>query len=337
MNSLSSGNYNIIQENHIKESIKIVLDNNQYHGYSSPKGIKELRTRISLFLKELWNYEVNPSNMLITSGSQQSIHLVIEAFLNSNDGILVEQPTYFGAIKVFQNKKLNMTGIPIYEDGIDLVELEKMILEKKPKCIYVVPTFNNPTGYAWSKENRIRFLEIINRYHILVIEDDPYSLIHFSNQEYPTLYQLNKGKNVIYLGTFSKYISPSINVGYILADKKSICALYQYKEAYDLCTSLFHQQVVLTYLEHFDLIQEIKNRIPKYQKYLIRMQKHIKEKFGNQVDFTIPKGGIFFLVHFKNGKVPITLEDHQSYFINQLNQEYTRINICSLLDKERDK
>lgn len=334
MNSLSSGNYNIIQEDHIKESIEIVLNKNQYHGYSSPKGIKELRTRISLFLKELWNYEINPSNMLITSGSQQSIHLVIEAFLNQNDVILIEQPTYFGAIKVFQNKKLDMTGIPIYEDGIDLLELERMIRERKPKCIYVVPTFNNPTGYAWSKENRMKFLEIVNHYNILVIEDDPYSLINFSNQKYPSLYQLNQGKNIIYLGTFSKYISSSINIGYILADNESIHTLYQYKEAYDLCTSLFHQQVILTYLEHFDLIQEIKDRIPVYQKCLILMHKYIKEKFGNQVDYTIPKGGIFFLIHFKKKNIPQALKDKQNYFLDISKQEYIRVNICWILKNQ---
>ena len=274
---ISSGNHNLINDKNLRFCIEKVLDDNQYHGYSSPKGMKELRLQISFLLEDLWKQEIDSSNMIITSGSQQSINLVIDAFLKESDSILIEQPTYFGAMKVFRSKKLNMIGISIHEDGIDLEELERKIIEEKPKVIYVVPTFNNPTGYTWSIENRNRFLELVNRYHLLVIEDDPYSMIHFSNQKYPSLYQLNHGKNIIYLGTFSKYISASINVGYILAEDSTISKLYGYKEAYDLCTSLFQQQVILTYLRNFNLISEIESKISDYKKLLERWKYKIKK------------------------------------------------------------
>lgn len=328
---ISSGNHNLINDKNLRFCIEKVLDDNQYHGYSSPKGIKELRLQISSFLKELWKYEVNSSNMIITSGSQQSINLVIDAFLTEKDNILLEQPTYFGAMKIFKNKKINMIGIPIYEDGIDLRELERKITEEKPKAIYVVPTFNNPTGYAWSLENRIRFLELVNHYHLLVIEDDPYSMIHFSKQEYPSLYQLNHGKNIIYLGTFAKYISASINVGYILAEESAISKLYEYKESYDLCTSLFHQQVILTYLKNFNLISEIENKIPNYKKLLEKSLSKIKEDYGDYIEYTNPKGGLFFLVHIKKGLLPF--QDKQTYFIDKTKDNYIRVNICSNLEE----
>ena len=328
---ISSGNHNLINDINLRFCIEKVLDDNHYHGYSSPKGMKELRLQISFLLEELWKQKIDSSNMIITSGSQQSINLVIDSFLKENDTILVEQPTYFGAMKIFRSKKLNMIGIPIQEEGIDLEELERKIIEERPKIIYVVPTFNNPTGYAWSLENRISFLELVNRYHLLVIEDDPYSMIHFSKQEYPSLYQLNHGKNILYLGTFSKYISASINVGYIVAEKSTISMLYEYKEAYDLCTSLFHQQVILTYLQNFNLILEIEKKIPDYQKMLKKWQQKLKENYGNEIEYTNPEGGLFFLVHKKEEAFPF--QDKQTYFIDQKKDSYIRINICSNLEK----
>lgn len=331
MENISTGNYNLINDTHLKESIGKVLVNNQYHGYSSPKGIKELRTKISSILEGLWNLSVSPSDILITSGSQQSIYLIIDAFLKENENILIEEPTYFGAIKVLKNKKLNMIGISIEPEGIDLIELEKKIIEEKPKWIYVIPTFHNPTGYAWQEQNRIRFLEIINRYNLFVIEDDPYSLINLSDQNYPSLYQLNQGKNIIYLGTFSKYISASINVGYILADSNILSKLYEYKESYDLCTSLFHQQVILTYLETFDLIKEVQDKIPYYKKCLNHSLEKLRKEYKDDIEVTIPKGGLFFLVHFKKENILPLLQDKQTYFIHPRKDKYVRVNICSEL------
>ena len=117
---------------------------------------------------------------------------------------------------MLKKRNIKLIGIDLQEEGFNLVELEQKIIKYSPKLIYVVPTFNNPTEYSWTDKNRKKFLQIINKYNIIVLEDDPYSLINFSKSKYKSLYNLNKGKNIIYLGTFSKLISPSINVGYVL-------------------------------------------------------------------------------------------------------------------------
>ena len=145
--------------------------------------------QISSFLKDIWNYNVNYEDMLITTGSQQSINIIAYSLLNEGDTVLIEQPTYFGAINVFKNRKVNLIGIHLTEDGFDLKVLENKIIKYHPKLIYVTPTFNNPTGYCWSNDYRKKFLEIINKYNVLVLEDDPYSLINFTNVEYKSLYQ----------------------------------------------------------------------------------------------------------------------------------------------------
>ncbi|MDE5631041.1 MAG: aminotransferase class I/II-fold pyridoxal phosphate-dependent enzyme, partial [Bacilli bacterium] len=190
----SLGLYNLIDLDGINDSIKRVVSSDvNFNTYVSPKGLKELRVTIANFLRDTWNYNGSYKNILITSGSQQSINLIVYSIINDGDMILVEQPTYFGAIDVFKNRKLKQVGINIWEDGFNLEELEEKIIEYKVKAIYVTPTFNNPTGYAWSNEARRAFLDIVNKYDVLVIEDDPYRLINFTDYEYRTLYEMNNG------------------------------------------------------------------------------------------------------------------------------------------------
>lgn len=319
----NSGNANIIDSQGIEKSILNVLKVNNYNYYASPKGIKELRAEISNFLNRIWNYNVNYQNILITTGSQQSLNLVSNVLLKENDTIIIEQPTYFGALKLFELKNINMIGINVDEAGIDILHLESYIKLYKPKFIYVVPTFNNPTGYSWTNKNRKEFLKIINKYNIIVIEDDPYSLINYTDNNYETLYKLNKGLNVIYLGTFSKYISPSINVGYIIADDITIKKLYSYKEVFDLSTSLFNQLVILDYLKHNKLECVIKKKIPLYKKQLEHTIEYMKEKYKG-INILIPKGGIFFLVE------GLHLNELTKMYLIEPNKPCCRINICSI-------
>lgn len=187
MGSLSSGNWNIIYKNKIDESIKRVIKTYQYNSYCSPKGLKELRGRICELVSDLWEYNMDYNDMLTTTGSQQSINLVSDILLKSHESIIIDKPSYYGAVNIFESKDINMVTVNINEEGIDLGMLENKILSYSPKVIYVVPTFNNPTGYSWSNENRKKFLKIINKYNITVIEDDPYSMINFTNERYESL------------------------------------------------------------------------------------------------------------------------------------------------------
>lgn len=324
----SLGTYNIFDNKGIIKSIKNVLkSNSDYNNYSSPKGLKELRIEISNFIYSNWNYKVSYNNMLITSGSQQSLNLIINSLLTNGDTVLIEQPTYFGAIDILNNKNVNLVGVNLYEDGLDLLELEEKIIKYKPKLIYVTPTFNNPTGYSWTNKNRKSFLKIINKYNILVIEDDPYSLINYTNIKYESLYKLNKGKNIIYIGTFSKLISPSINVGYIIYDK--IDEIYSYKKLTDLCTNSFIQYIVLDYLKNNNLYKIIQTKIKKYKKLLDKSTLSIKKEYKDNIDYyTNIKGGLFYLVKFKKDIEKDYCEEN--YFINGTNNDLMRVNICSL-------
>ena len=337
MKNKSLGLYNIIDTEGINKSINNVLSSGiNFNTYTSPKGLKELRIEISNFLVSVWNYNVNYKDMLITTGSQQSINLIAYSLLNEGDTVLIEQPTYFGAINTFKNRKVNLIGMDLTEDGIDLNVLEDSIIKYHPKLIYVTPTFNNPTGYSWSNAYRKKFLEIINKYNVLVLEDDPYSLINFTNIKYKSLYELNNGRNVIYLGTFSKYISPSINVGYILSNKILLETIYSFKESFDLCTSLFNQLVILDYLKNNNFNNIIDNRLIFYKKLLAEALKNININYAKSIlNYSETKGGLFILLKFKGEIDNNIFENGSRYYVDKKHDNETRINICSLLDMDK--
>ncbi|MBE5738894.1 MAG: PLP-dependent aminotransferase family protein [Clostridiales bacterium] len=332
MANKSSGIYNVIDTDGINRSILNVMQSGEdFNTFTTPKGLRELRQEIAKFLDALWHYEVDYQRMLITTGSQQSLNLLTYSLLKEGDTVLIEEPTYYGAIDCFKKKGVKLVGVRLFEEGIDLEDLESKIVEYKPKCIYVSPTFNNPTGYAWSGDCRVRFLEIINKYNVLVIEDDPYSLMNYTENEYKSLYQLNDGKGVVYLGTFSKYISPSINVGYILASADMIDTLYSFKESFDLCTSLFSQMVVLDYLKNNDLQKIIQSKVVIYKMLVKQIMDEIIEKYGDKIEsFSDIKGGLFLTAKFK-GEVPKEdFSDLSRFYISGTHESEARINICSV-------
>ena len=329
----SLGTYNIFDNKGINKSIENVLKSNiNFNTYTTPKGLKELRIEISKFLYRIWNYKTNYNDMLITTGSQQSINIISSSLINDGDVIFMEQPTYFGAIEVFKKRNIKLVGIELQEDGLNLEELEKKIIKYSPKLIYVIPTFNNPTGYSWSNKNRKKFLQIINKYNILVLEDDPYSLINFTKTKYKSLYNLNNGRNIIYLGTFSKLISPSINIGYILSNKVNL--LYPYKKSFDLCTNAFSQYIVLDYLKNNILENIINKKISIYKKALNNSIYELNKKYRKQIiHFSTIKGGLFYLVIFKDKINLEEFDDGSNYYIDRKHINTTRINICSQLEK----
>lgn len=327
----SLGIYNIIDTEGIKKSINNVLSKNiNFNTYSSPKGLKELRIEIGKFITKAQDYPFSPENMLITSGSQQSINIVADALLKDGDTVLIEQPTYFGAIDIFKNMKINLIGIDLYDDGIDLKMLEKNIVQYSPKLIYVTPTFNNPTGFCWSNEARIKFLNIINKYNIMVLEDDPYSLINYTKSKFDSLYKLNHGKNVIYLGTFSKLISPSISVGYVLCNDSLMKQIYTVKKNYDLCTNIFIQYVVFDYLKSNDLKALIFEKTKLYKKMMKKSINEIKCVYNDNIEYiSNPKGGIFYLIKFKEKVDSNSFENGSKYYVMGDFCNVTRVNICS--------
>ena len=330
--------YNIIDKDNINESISRVINSNiDFNIYSTPQGMIELRDAICKLLTNEWEFTLNPNNMIITTGAQQALNLIAYSFLSEGDTILIEEPTYYGALDVFRSRNLNIVGVSLQNDGIDLNDLEEKIQKHSPKLIYVIPTFNNPTGIAWTNEKRIEFLKIINKYNVLVIEDDPYYMLNFTNYIYKSLYSLNNGKNVFYLGTFSKMVSPSINVGYIITDENKIDKLTSFKKNFDLNTSTFMQYVILDYLQNYDLKYLMKNRTNIYKELLEECINKLNTKYkGEIISLSKPMGGFFFLVKFKNSIYSNIFENGNNFYLDKNHDNEARINITNYLNIENE-
>ena len=337
--NMSLGNYNIIDNHGIQKSIENVLKSNvDFNVYAPENGILSLREKIGEFASKNLNCVIDIEQVLVTSGSQQSLNIVAQTLLSEGDFVLIEQPTYYGVIDVFKKRKVNLVGVNVNEEGIDLEMLENQIKKYSPKLIYVVPTFNNPTGYAWSNENREKFLEIVNKYNIIVVEDDPYSLINFKPNDYESLFKMNGGKNVVYLGTFSKLISPAINVGYIITKKDYKTKFKDYKKSFDLCTNAFLQYVVLDYLTANNLQEKVGEKIEVYKRLVKKNMQDLKRKYGDKIEFmSSPKGGLFFLVKFKEKVNTRFFDNGNKYYIEPHHENFTRINICAYLKNKKSR
>lgn len=327
--NISSGVYNIINKEKIKESVeRIVASNLNWNTYSSPKGLKELRSKICDYLKETQQIKTTTKNILITTGSQQSLDLLFRILPFKS--IMSQEPTYYGAINIIKKNNMNVCTISPYATDKDLEALTSYL--KHDKLIYVVPTFHNPTGISWSNDTRKKFLDIVNKYNALVIEDDPYSLINFDDGNYDSLYKLNEGKNIIYLGTFSKYISPSVNVGFVVADDDIIDSLYVAKENTDLGTNILTQYIVLDYLNNNDIVKNVRDKRHDYMTCLHKSIDYIKQTFKDNIEWmTYPKGGLFYLVKLKKNCEKL---DKNKYYFYDDEINVIRVNICVFKGEE---
>ena len=201
--------------------------------------------------------EVEPDDLLVTTGGQQVIDLVCKTLVDPGDVVIAEAPTYPGAVPVFHSYQADVVQIEMDEDGmrIDVLEAELDRLDaagRVPKFIYTVPSFQNPAGVTLSLERRRRVVEIARRRELLVLEDNPYGLLRYEGEPLPTLYSLDGGEYVIYLGTFSKILSPGLRLGWTAAPRPVLDKLNLGKGAADLCSSPLSQLFVSTYFAERD-------------------------------------------------------------------------------------
>src|SRR5258706_11296623 len=188
-----------------------------------------------------------PAEMMLTNGSQQALDLVGKIFLNPNDRILVENPTYLGAIQAFNAYEARYSSVPMDGSGLQIDKAKATIVKDKPKFAYVVPTFQNPSGITMTFSRRKAFLSLARAHGLPIVEDDPYSYLRFSGEAQTSLYSLAKGQGVIYLSTFSKILSPGIRLGFVLAPPAIINALVLAKQAADLQPNSLIQRAVYYY------------------------------------------------------------------------------------------
>ena len=253
-----------------------------------------------------YGIEVTPDNILITSGSQQALDLLGKILINPGDRILVESPTYLGALQAWTAYGAEYVTVPMDENGMITDALEDA-LRSGPKFIYVLPNFQNPTGVTLSLERRHKLIELADRYGVPIVEDDPYGQLRYEGEHLPSVVVLdsefrNSGEacysgNVIYLSTFSKILAPGLRLAWVIAPPEVIRKLAQAKQGADLHTATFNQCVAYEVARGGFLDRHVLTIREVYGERRDVMLGAMDAYFPPGVEWTHPQGGLFLVGH----------------------------------------
>lgn len=262
--------------------------------YSTTEGFPRLREQIAERMDKKYNIKTDADHILITSGSQQGLDFSGRVFLDKDDVVLLESPSYLGAINAFKANEPRFIEVPTDEGGMIMEELEK-ILEKedKVKMIYVIPDFQNPSGRTWDLERRHKFMEIINKYEIPVVEDNPYGELRFEGEYLPALKSLDTKGLVVFLGTFSKILVPGYRLGWVCADDEILAKYNCMAQAASLQASTISQMETAKFIDMVDLDAHVAKIKEVYGQRRTLMMDTMKAEFPEEVTWTIPDGGLF--------------------------------------------
>ncbi|MDA3882873.1 MAG: PLP-dependent aminotransferase family protein [Bacteroidales bacterium] len=268
--------------------------------YSNTEGYLPLREFISRRYKEVKGLNIEPKNILITTGSQQALDLLGKTFINEKDKVIIEKPGYLGAIQLFSIYKARFSPVTLEEDGVNIAELKKASKKRNTKLMYTVPNFQNPTGITYSNEKREEIAEVLRGKPLILIEDDPYGDLRYRGEQQSSFMNFLPEQTIL-LGSFSKTVVPSFRTGWIVAPDEIMEKLIVAKQASDLHTNYFTQKLLVQYLDKNDLNDHISKIKDVYGHQCLAMIDSIKRHFPEEVSYTLPEGGMFLWVTLPHG------------------------------------
>lgn len=269
----------------------------QYH---VTEGYFPLREYIAMRYKRKCGLDISPEQVLITNGSQQALDIIGKLFINPGDNVLVERPTYLGALQCLSMYSPVFREVTLEDDGLSIGELDEQLSTHSIKLFYGIPDFQNPTGTRYSIEKRRLASEVFSRHQTLVIEDDPYGEIIFGTDPFPKLYSYIPDQTIL-LGSFSKIISPGMRLGWMIASPEIIRKATVMKQASDLHSGNLTQFILNQFLADYDLdthISKIKNAYRSQRDVMITA---IRDFFPATVKYTEPDGGMFLWMKLPEG------------------------------------
>ena len=268
---------------------------------------------------------IKPENILVTSGSQQGLDIMGRVFLDPKDIVIVELPTYIGGLQAFTAYRARMIGVTQDEQGMRMDLLEKVLeklanRKKKPKFIYVVPDFQNPSGVTMSLERRRKLLQLAYKYEIPIVEDSPYRDLRFTGESVPAIYSLDKEDQVIVLGTFSKLLCPGLRLAWIMAPTAWMDRIVVSKQSMDLCSPTYTQLIVAEYMKRGLMPKQIEKIRKLYARKRQVMLDALEKYMPKGVTWTKPEGGLFLWAKLPkkmstNELFPKALENKVAYVI----------------------
>ena len=262
--------------------------------YGMTEGYPPLREEIAKRQKEVFGIGKAGDATIVVSGGQQGIELACKALCNEGDVVLCENPSFIGALNAFRSNGARTVGVPMSEDGIDPDALEQAIKDNpRTKLIYLIPTFQNPTGITTSERKRRRVLEIAKRYSLPILEDNPYGELRFAGEEIPTLKSMDEDGLVIYCSSISKILSAGMRVGFVIGPEAIVSKMVVAKQSEDVHTNLFFQMLCHRFVTTCDLDAHIKKIRALYRRKCDLMLTELEKNLPAEVTFTRPEGGLF--------------------------------------------
>ncbi|WP_461204804.1 aminotransferase-like domain-containing protein [Clostridium sp. DL1XJH146] len=261
--------------------------------YNDSDGYLPLRENVAKIMSSR-GIDASADKIVMTNGSQQGIDFVGRILLDIGDTVLIEKPTYIGALNTLKNYQCNFVTVDSDVDGMLIDDLEKKLKsENKVKFIYMISNFQNPTGRVWSLERRKKLVELANKYNVIIVEDDPYGELRFDGEGVPICKSFDTEGRVIYLGTFSKILAPGLRVGWVYADEEIKYKILMCKQTVDMHVCALTQRIVNKYIAEINLKERIDELIEFYGNRRNLMMEALDKYMPEEVLYEKPLGGLF--------------------------------------------
>ena len=268
--------------------------------YGTATGYEPLKKAIRKFINTHETIASDDDDIMITYGSNEIMYFAAALFVNPGDTIIVENPTFMNAINQYKLLGANVVGVPVEDDGVNIQLLEEA-MKKGAKFFYTIPTFGNPSSITMSEEKRKAVYDLAVKYHVLILEDNPYGYLRFHGKTVPTIKSLDKEGIVMYAGTFSKIISPGMRTGYLCANKALITKFNALKSASSNANVNWSQYTIAKFLENTNMDDHIAKISKIYEHKAMTMYNMMVKCFPKSVTITKPEGGLFIWVTMPKG------------------------------------
>ncbi len=262
--------------------------------YGVTEGYAPLRTRVTEYMKTKHNIGRDFDSLIITSGAQQVMDLATKALCNFGDTVICETPSFIGSLNCFRSYGVQLRGVPVEADGMNMEILEQKLKENKNvRFIYTIPNFQNPSGATMSLEKRKRLYALAKAYNVLILEDNPYGELRVKGEHLPSIKSFDEDGIVLYAGSFSKIFAPGVRVAYVIAPSPIVAKMTVGKQASDVHTPVLNQMLVERWMATTDFEAHIEKIRGIYRRKLNLMCDLIDEKLGGFVEYVRPEGGMF--------------------------------------------
>src|ERR1051325_2146864 len=282
----------------IREAAQKQLSQNDHSflQYGTEQGNGYFRLALAEFLEKSYGFDVKPESLFITNGISQGLDLICTLFTESGDTIFVEEPSYFLALKIFADHRLNVVSIDTDENGLIIESLEEKLTEFQPKFLYLIPTFQNPTGHTLSQPRREQLVQLAQEHDFIVLADEVYQLLSYAQKPPDSFAKYHDIANVISLGSFSKILAPGLRLGWIQAHPERI-KRFVVSGLLDSGGGLnpFTSSIVRWVIESNHLEENINRLVKVYSSRLNIMESGLRKHLSD-VEFSTPRGGFFFWV-----------------------------------------